>query len=758
MNQKHFSSTRAISAILAIVVFFTSLPFSTIAVFANAGIGRIPSHLYTATFHYHSQWHYNTEFSHGISINSHTDQVITNWRVLFELDNGTVETVSHEAAILSNTGTVIIDQAGGGQQVWPGPSLYLTIGGTAHGQTINVQNIRLYGTMGQSGMPNPATNGDIILSFIFEPGTIHPDFIFDFELSEPREQILTMRQFSEDDVQISTIYPGMMFVRGELIVMGELWTTYEMMTNLVAEYGGQIVGFLELANVYQLYFPNAHNEQELNRIMLEIIESNLVYSVYHNFVITHVKYEPWQPQYTPGLTALYFGFPDIPTFSWPFPRYQPIAPIAYQPTSPIIPNDTEWQAQWGMRAINAPQAWMYNYRLEHINIGILDTFFANHNDLGGPQHPFTLFENNIPANANLFDRRHGNQVAGIIGAISNNNRGVAGLVWNRSLYTYSLYGSREHQMIHFISYKHGLATLFAHNVRLINVSMYIPYGRIDIIGTVPYWYLDMHARSMSSFLGRYRELGQDFLIVQAAGNASNSGAHNTQGRWIDASYSGIFVNITREMNEDVYNRIIVVGNMEEIIIPRQTEIEEYPYYYFYNELLYIVASSSQIGSRVDIFAPGTGNPSTGINNEYLVFGGTSAAAPHVTGVAGMVWAANPTLTGAEVKDIILRNYSTDIGRLTSPIPGHEAFRVLDAVRPVREALSRPQRQLNPTPVVGLVVDYGWLTEATTHLPRTSSIDFFSIEFKKLLLLYKQHPKSGFNVQLLGCCLGFLFFY
>lgn len=150
---------RAVATLLVLTLLMSCLPVNIFNIKAN-GPSRIPSNYYTASFMYHSQWHGDTEFSHGILIDNHSNHVIRNWQVHFELDNGTVQTVSHEAVIVSNSGTVIIDQAGGGQQVWPGPSLYLTIGGIAAGETINPQNIRLYGVIGEvSGGGSPATPG-----------------------------------------------------------------------------------------------------------------------------------------------------------------------------------------------------------------------------------------------------------------------------------------------------------------------------------------------------------------------------------------------------------------------------------------------------------------------------------------------------------------------------------------------------------------------------------------------------------------------
>ena len=67
-----------------------------------------------------------------------------------------------------------------------------------------------------------------------------------------------------------------------------------------------------------------------------------------------------------------------------------------------------------------------------------------------------------------------------------------------------------------------------------------------------------------------------------------------------------------------------------------------------------LASFSNIGlSSVDLAAPGTSILSTYYLGNYITMSGTSMATPHVSGVAALVKAANPSLTSAQIKDIIL---------------------------------------------------------------------------------------------------------
>ena len=149
MIKKDFLN-KLVATILMVVTFVAVLPLNMVTVFANL-VTRVPSGNYTANFMYHSQWDDNTQFSHGISLVNTGNQVIRNWRIYFELPNGVVHTTSH-GTIESSTGTVVIAQVPSSQiYIWPGQNHFVTIGGTAQGESLNVQNIRLYGTLGPAG-------------------------------------------------------------------------------------------------------------------------------------------------------------------------------------------------------------------------------------------------------------------------------------------------------------------------------------------------------------------------------------------------------------------------------------------------------------------------------------------------------------------------------------------------------------------------------------------------------------------------------
>ena len=65
------------------------------------------------------------------------------------------------------------------------------------------------------------------------------------------------------------------------------------------------------------------------------------------------------------------------------------------------------------------------------------------------------------------------------------------------------------------------------------------------------------------------------------------------------------------------------------------------------------ASFSSYGNWVDVSAPGVNIRSTIFNDSYANWDGTSMASPHVLGLAGLLWSAEPTLSRQEVVDRIM---------------------------------------------------------------------------------------------------------
>ena len=80
-------------------------------------------------------------------------------------------------------------------------------------------------------------------------------------------------------------------------------------------------------------------------------------------------------------------------------------------------------------------------------------------------------------------------------------------------------------------------------------------------------------------------------------------------------------------------------------------------------------SSSNYGSCLDIFAPGTSivSASYSSNTGSATMTGTSMASPHTAGAAAVYLGLNPNATPAQVRDALVNNATT--GKVTSPGTG-----------------------------------------------------------------------------------------
>jgi hypothetical protein len=200
------------------------------------------------------------------------------------------------------------------------------------------------------------------------------------------------------------------------------------------------------------------------------------------------------------------------------------------------------------------------------------------------------------------DNEHGTHVAGTIGAVGGNARGVAGVNWQVSI-----------MALKFLTGGGSGSTSDA--VAAINYAtrMRRDFG-INIVATNNSW----GGGGASTSLRQAIEAGgaAGILFVAAAGNESND---NDASPSYPASYTSEAV--LSVAASDRSNRM---------------------------------AGFSNFGARsVDLAAPGVSIYSTTPGNRYASFSGTSMAAPHVAGVVGLLAAADPTASAADIRAAIL---------------------------------------------------------------------------------------------------------
>lgn len=284
-----------------------------------------------------------------------------------------------------------------------------------------------------------------------------------------------------------------------------------------------------------------------------------------------------------------------------------------------IANDPNYVSQWGIsgpNGINIEAAWDINTGSDSVRVGVIDTGISQHEDLIGNLGTGWNFVEN---NSNTDDTEgHGTHVAGIIGAVGDNQIGISGICKDITLIPLKIANGRSWatstiiEAISYASEQWGTQD----QIDILNFSGWNSPNNSNLYNAI------------NNFPG---------LFVGTAGNGSQDSSGESHGFNIDVTpnYPGSF---------DCDN-IITVGSLTS-----DGERSEF----------------SNFGvNSVDIYAPGSFILSTLPNNRYGNMSGTSMAAPHVAGVAALLLSENPTLLSSQIKDIIL-NSADDI---TINVPG-----------------------------------------------------------------------------------------
>ena len=380
----------------------------------------------------------------------------------------------------------------------------------------------------------------------------------------------------------------------------------------------------------------------------------------------------------------------------------------------FVSNDTHLNKQWYLSAINAFDAWTISCGNANIVVAILDSGVDwLHQDLGrGNDNHDNIHTNsnediwidiNDPQTGNKIDddknmliddwkgwnydnntnntitsNYHGTFVAGIIGAKTNNNLGIAGIVGgNNSI------GGR------IIPYCVGVQSPISSilddaiidaidkGARIIQLSLTIPFSQ-SVEDAIQY------------------AINNNAIIVCASGNSGATSVGYPSSN----------------------SNVIAVGAIQQNL----------------SRVFF-----SNYGDNLDIVAPGVDIYSTKLENAYDYSDGTSFASPQVSGVAALILSVNPNLTGQEVRDIIektaqkvrpdLYNYQSDQSHPNGTWNNEMGYGLVDAYAAVKMA------KIPDTPADLLIRDYvgddgeepsydpnDWLYKLLQHNPDIKLLD------------------------------------
>lgn len=275
-------------------------------------------------------------------------------------------------------------------------------------------------------------------------------------------------------------------------------------------------------------------------------------------------------------------------------------------SSPITPNDTYVNEQWAIEKINLPSAWSLTNGSKSVSVGVIDTGIqANHPDLSANIDK-TLSKSFVDDSPLTDERGHGTHVAGIIGAVGNNNAGITGTCWN----------------VNLISLKIHLQNKDGNVAELAKAINYAEENEIQIIN-------NSNSFTRNSEVLRKAIENYSGIIITSAGN-----------HYKDIDNDN---NYTRK-----YPSVYTYSNI--ISVAASDESDGLWHTGYYDGSNYGVKS-------VDLAAPGFSIYSTYFENtSYLYYKkmtGTSMATPYVTGVAALIKSKYPSISTAGIKKAIL---------------------------------------------------------------------------------------------------------
>ncbi|WP_017302226.1 S8 family serine peptidase [Nodosilinea nodulosa] len=307
-----------------------------------------------------------------------------------------------------------------------------------------------------------------------------------------------------------------------------------------------------------------------------------------------------------------------------------------------LPNDPLFADQWNLHMMGVHQAWRFTQGSSAVLMGIADTGLAL--SRSGNLHPDLDGERTYGVASNIDDdfvgstTSHGTAVYGIMAAASNNGVGMSGINWRSDVVDMDVFGTDAYDL--------DAAT-----------AMMTDYAQSTGRRLVVNMSLGAHGPGPGAIPALEQLIAQNqdnALFVIASGNDDDG-----------------FTSYPATLSQ-VYDNVMAVGASwgDRDADGNPTEPGDrisYPDWWGSN-----YGYGLSLMGPSEVIATAAGQTSGGVGFGYYQnapdgtpFNGTSAAAPNVSGVASLVWSANPYLSAGQVNSI-MQQTAVDLG-----FPGYD---------------------------------------------------------------------------------------
>jgi hypothetical protein len=306
------------------------------------------------------------------------------------------------------------------------------------------------------------------------------------------------------------------------------------------------------------------------------------------------------------------GFAGDGIRAFPNMKMKPSAILGgYVPLDPLFDSwdETPGGNNWHFEAVNMPKLWNLETRGK-VPVAVIDFGIRKHEDL-----EYDL-RRGVDGEGADWAQNHGVSILGVLGAVGNNSKGIAGAIWRGDIKAYVIDGALS-------SLVQSIVLALQDKAKVILFAGGLEWGSVNPEGNPEAEAILEYHREIFSVVFQYVRY-YDALFVQSAGN---------EGK--DARWAGVGASV-----KDLFpQNILLVGS---------------------TNIFGKISTFSNRGKLVDLYLPGEsifttclGEGENAGNTGYCLLSGTSYSAALGAGAAVLLRSINRDLKSGDIKNLIL---------------------------------------------------------------------------------------------------------